>query len=160
MQTGQKAHLRSGSGAAGPSLRCPRPLSTSARPGHKSRLVARADRRDGDPDVEELKDKFFRQSEQQRSRSQPASSSEGQQQSEAGSLLDSVNPYQLGRQARQAVNELWGQLSAVAAPTKSFSFDDVLDIGLDADAPSSASRTRKRGLKRFSSPMVLTVSPL
>jgi hypothetical protein len=40
------------------------------------------------------------------------------------------------------VNDLWGQLSAVTAPTKSFSFDDVLDLGLDADAPSSATSTR------------------
>jgi hypothetical protein len=95
---------------------------------------------DKEPDAKDLRDKFFKQSESQRSRSQSPSSSGGDQQ--GSNILDSVNPYQLGRQARQAVNDLWGQLSAVTAPTKSFSFDDVLDLGLDADAPSSATSTR------------------
>lgn len=100
--------------------------------------------------MNDLKDKFFKSSgDSQRGPRGPAPGSSGapqQQQQppaqEGGNILDSVNPYQLGRQARQAVNELWGQLSAVTAPTKSFAFDDVLDMGLDADAPSSAGSTR------------------
>ena len=96
---------------------------------------------DKEPDVKDLANKFFKSSDSQRARSPGPSSSSGQDQQQSN-ILDSVNPYQLGRQARQAVNELWGQLSAVTAPTKSFAFDDVLDMGLDEDAPSSAGRTR------------------
>lgn len=135
MQQSGRLAAQSAAGTAGPSARCPAPVQSRRGP---PRLVARSDRRDGDPELSELKDKFFRAGDQARQRSQPASSSG----SDPSSLLDSVNPYQLGRQARQAVNTLWDQLSAVAAPTRSFSFDDVLDPGLDADAPSSARNTR------------------
>lgn len=106
----------------------------------QSPVVCNSSEPDKEPDVKDLQNKFFKASESQRPRAQPSSSS-GQEQ-QGSNILDSVNPYQLGRQARQAVNELWGQLSAVTAPTKSFAFDDVLDMGLDEDAPSSASRTR------------------
>lgn len=134
MQTGLRTR-RQCSGSRG--LRHqPRPFVSASRGPPKRWQQVASNEPDKEPSIGELKDKFFKSSEQQR-RSEPSSS--GQQE---GNILDSVNPYQLGRQARQAVNTLWGQLSAVAAPTKSFTFDDVLDMGLDTDAPSSASKTR------------------
>jgi len=150
MQTGLKGQCNcNGRGLA--RGQHPRPFTSSkAAPGGAtsssrqrwSTLVARADQ-DKEPNSDDLKDKFFKPSEQQRAKpqqqQQPSSSGA---QPEGPNLLDQVNPYQLGRQARQAVNTLWGQLSAVTAPTKSFTFDDVLDMGLDTDAPSSAASTR------------------
>ncbi|GBF94200.1 hypothetical protein Rsub_06470 [Raphidocelis subcapitata] len=155
MQTGLRARGQcSGSFAAGGRAR-QRPFSGVA-PGstgaaRRHRLAPRADRdREGEP--EDLQQKFFarpseqgqggQQQQQQRPGSQSRPGSGTATPAEGANLLDSVNPYQLGRQARQVVNELWGQLSAVAAPTKSFAFDDALDMGLDEDAPSSAGRTR------------------
>lgn len=58
----------------------------------------------------QLKDKFFQQSAQ-----------------DDANLLDSVNPYALGRQARRAFDEVWTQLSNIASPTKSFIIDDVME---------------------------------
>jgi hypothetical protein len=112
--------------------------------GRRPRVAPRADR-DKDGEVDELKQKFFSSPSEGGQEASPGSQprpGSGAAPNEGVNLLDSVNPYQLGRQARQAVNQLWGQLSAVTAPTKSFAFDDVLDMGLDADAPSSAGRTR------------------
>jgi hypothetical protein len=146
MQTGLKARGQCNSSSRAVA-RGPRPFSSSRAPSTTSSrrqrwsTLARADQ-DKEPDVNDLKNKFFKSSEQQQP--QPSSSDQkGQQQEQGGpNLLDSVNPYQLGRQARQAVNEIWGQVKSVTAPTKSFAFDDVLDMGLDdADAPSSAAST-------------------
>ena len=82
----------------------------------------------------ELKDKFFG-SEQDNKQKQDKSSDSGR------NIIDNVNPYVLGRQARQAFDEVWGQVSSLTSPTKSYIIDDVLDATMDLDTAPNASST-------------------
>jgi hypothetical protein len=88
-----------------------------------------------EPDRNELKDKFFNEAGIPKKQSaQPAS--------QQGSIVDSVNPIELGRQARRGFNAFWGGLTSLTAPTKSMVIDDVLstleeeDFGADALQPT------------------------
>ncbi|KAF8062069.1 HCF173 [Scenedesmus sp. PABB004] len=92
----------------------------------------------------ELADKFFAPPGKQ---PQPRPASPAQQQQPGGGAgaanpLDAVNPYALGRQARRAFDDVWGQLSSITAPTKSYVFDDVLDPSLQLEADPVAARTK------------------
>lgn len=89
--------------------------------------------------MDALKEKFFRANS-----SEGASSSQGPAKDAAPDLnLNAINPYELGRQARQAFNDVWEQLSRVSSPTRSFIIDDVLQVESDADfqAPQAAYTT-------------------
>ncbi|KAG2500720.1 hypothetical protein HYH03_001485 [Edaphochlamys debaryana] len=84
-----------------------------------------------------MREKFFR-----------ANSNEGASSSQPGKesspdVLSSINPYELGRQARKAFDDVWGQLSRVSSPTRSYIVDNVLEVGPDADfqAPQAAYTT-------------------
>jgi len=79
---------------------------------------------DQDPmpeDLSKLKSKFFKDA------AQPSSQQGG------GELIDNVNPYTLGRQARKAFDEVWSQLSNLASPTKSFVIDDTMEPNRDVE---------------------------
>jgi FlaA1/EpsC-like NDP-sugar epimerase len=92
-----------------------------------------------EPDQEsdaDLQKKFFSSPEEQR-KQQPGSSSDKQQQN----IIDNVNPYELGRQARRAFDDVWGQISSLTTPTKSYVFDDILDPTLSLEEESDASDT-------------------
>jgi len=92
----------------------------------------------GEPSDKDLQEKFF--SSPYRQRKQQGTSSNGQQQGK--NLIDNVNPYELGRQARRAFDDVWGQLSSITAPTKSYVFDDMLDPSLQLETdPEAASTT-------------------
>lgn len=94
-------------------------------------------RAEPDKDSEaELQKKFFSSPEEQR-RQQPGSSNEQKQQN----IIDNVNPYELGRQARRAFDDVWGQISSLTTPTKSYVFDDILDPSLSLEESSDASDT-------------------
>ncbi|GLI61801.1 hypothetical protein VaNZ11_004303 [Volvox africanus] len=89
--------------------------------------------------IEALKEKFFRANS-----SEDASSSPNTPKDSASDInLNAINPYELGRQARQAFNDVWEQLSRVTSPTRSFIIDDVLQVEVDADfqAPQAAYTT-------------------
>lgn len=107
------------------------PLNRVQQP---ARHVLRAE---ADKDSEsELQKKFFSSPEEQR-KQQPGSSSDKQQQN----IIDNVNPYELGRQARRAFDDVWGQISSLTTPTKSYVFDDILDPTLSLEEESDASDT-------------------
>jgi hypothetical protein len=95
--------------------------------------VLRAGGEDKD-EAGELKDKFFG-TEQDNKQKQDKSSGSGR------NIIDNVNPYMLGRQARQAFDEVWGQVSSITSPTKSYVIDDVLDATMDLDTAPNASKT-------------------
>jgi len=100
-----------------------------------ARHVPRAEPEKGQDDLD-LQKKFFSTPSEQR-KQQGGSSSEQKQQN----IIDNVNPYELGRQARRAFDDVWGSISSITSPTKSYVFDDILDPTLsleeDADAQST-----------------------
>jgi hypothetical protein len=96
-------------------------------------LRAEPDKEDSETDLQK---KFFSSPEEQR-KQQPGSSSDKQQQN----IIDNVNPYELGRQARRAFDDVWGQISSLTTPTKSYVFDDILDPTLSLEEESDASDT-------------------
>lgn len=87
-----------------------------------------------DDNLAELKNKFFQPAKKGSpvpSRAQPESApGSGPQQD---NVLDNVNPYTLGRQARKALNDVWSQLSNLASPTKSYMFDETMEPSRDID---------------------------
>ncbi|EFJ50271.1 hypothetical protein VOLCADRAFT_58555 [Volvox carteri f. nagariensis] len=90
--------------------------------------------------MEALREKFFRaNSDEGASISQAPSSKDNV----ADLNLNAINPYELGRQARQAFNDVWEQLSRVTSPTRSYIIDNVLEVEADADfqAPQAAYTT-------------------
>lgn len=96
--------------------------------------------------VEELRKKYFKQ--QQQTGGTPGEDAEPKPDQLAGGAsaleaLDKVNPYELGRQARAAFNDVWSALSRVSSPTRSFVIDEELEVGADADfaAPQAAFTT-------------------
>jgi hypothetical protein len=90
--------------------------------------------------LENLRKKYFKE---EQAASQNPGGSPGGEDPDQASALDIVNPYELGRQARQAFNDAWSQLSRVASPTRSFVIDDTVEVGVDADfaAPQAAYTT-------------------
>eukprot|EP00775_Hariotina_reticulata_P008005 gene8005-8203_t len=115
----------------------PQPQKAAAqRATHVSR--AKKASRSSEPSDKDLQQKFF--TSPGRQRKEQSTSSSGQQQSK--NLIDNVNPYELGRQARRAFDDVWGQLSSITAPTKSYVFDDMLDPSLQLESdPQAASTT-------------------
>lgn len=96
--------------------------------------------------MEELRKKYFKQ--QQQTGGTPGEDAEPKPDQLAGGAsaleaLDKVNPYELGRQARAAFNDVWSALSRVSSPTRSFVIDEELEVGADADfaAPQAAFTT-------------------
>ncbi|GFR47429.1 hypothetical protein Agub_g9149 [Astrephomene gubernaculifera] len=90
--------------------------------------------------MEALREKFFRANsgEDASTSQEPARELTSQDLS-----LNMINPYELGRQARQAFNDVWEQLSRVTSPTRSFIIDDVLEVEAETDfkAPQAAYTT-------------------
>lgn len=99
-------------------------------------VVSRAEPEQQDSEAD-LQKKFFSSPAEQR-RQQPgggSSSSSDKQQN----IVDSVNPYELGRQARRAFDDVWGQISSLTTPTKSYVFDDILDPSLSLEEEGNES---------------------
>lgn len=109
---------------------------------------SRAGPENGPEDSDALKRKFFSEG------GQPAPSSSstpnpnpnpntGKEEPSLLESLDAVNPYQLGRQARQAFDDLWSNVARLSSPTRSFVIDEVMEPGRDADfeAPQAAYTT-------------------
>ncbi|KXZ49366.1 hypothetical protein GPECTOR_22g960 [Gonium pectorale] len=99
---------------------------------------------DDDPEpqnFEALREKFFR-NEAPGASPAPAPKPDAPA-PEAPLDLNAINPYELGRQARAAFNDVWEQLSRVTSPTRSFIIDDVLEVESDAEftAPQAAYTT-------------------
>ena len=117
------------------------PLHNARRPRHLARAVDGQQQREPDPEHQQqaeadLKDKFFAApgpQEPPKQILQPSSSSDSPQRSPAAAelSLDIVNPVVLGRQARQAFDSLWTNLSNLTSPTKSFNMDDVFETYAD-----------------------------
>ncbi|GLC35476.1 hypothetical protein PLESTB_000203300 [Pleodorina starrii] len=111
--------------------------------GAPCRLPAARSSSNDDPEpqnMDALREKFFRAN----SGEGASSSSQGPAKETAPDLnINVINPYELGRQARQAFNDVWEQLSRVSSPTRSFIIDDVLQVEADADfqAPQAAYTT-------------------
>jgi hypothetical protein len=84
--------------------------------------------------------------EQKRSRRASRASRERKKQEEQ-QQQSTVNPYTLGRQARKAFDEVWSQVSNLAAPTKSSAYldDDALGLepsrAVEFEAPQAAYTT-------------------
>jgi hypothetical protein len=110
----------------------PRPPPPIQRP---ARQFLRAEPENNGSDAE-LQKKFFSSPEEQR-KQQGGSSSEQQKQN----IIDNVNPYELGRQARRAFDDVWGQISSLTTPTKSYVFDDILDPTLSLEEDADAGDT-------------------
>lgn len=104
----------------------------------RQHVVSRAE-----PDQQEsesdLQKKFFSSPAEQR-RQQPGPSSSSDQQKQQN-IIDNVNPYELGRQARRAFDDVWGQISSLTTPTKSYVFDDILDPSLSLEEEGNESDT-------------------
>mmetsp|Transcript_37095 Transcript_37095/g.82525 ORF Transcript_37095/g.82525 Transcript_37095/m.82525 type:complete len:614 (+) Transcript_37095:97-1938(+) len=95
-------------------------------------------------ELDRLKQKFFSNANPgSTSSSSPQPQITPDQAASGDNLLNSVNPYELGRQARRAFDDVWTQLSQLASPTKSFIIDDMLEPGRDSDfeAPQAAFTT-------------------
>lgn len=110
----------------------PRPPLPIQRP---VRQLLRAEPENNGSDAD-LQKKFFSSPEEQR-KQQGGSSSEQQN----SSIIDNVNPYELGRQARRAFDDVWGQISSLTTPTKSYVFDDILDPTLSLEEDADAGDT-------------------
>lgn len=76
-------------------------------------------RAEPEPDLDGLRDKFFGD----KAIPKPPSPEPGVAQR---SIIDDVNPIELGRQARQRFDAIWGSLTSLTSPTKSYAFDEVL----------------------------------
>lgn len=103
--------------------------------------VVRAEPEQGGSSDEDLQKKFFStpgEQQQQQQRKQQQQNGSSRQQEQQQNIIDNVNPYELGRQARRAFDDVWGQLSSITSPTKSYVFDDILDptLSLEEDAES------------------------
>jgi hypothetical protein len=142
-------HFGSSTGAqgAGQALRPLPTLSLSQR-----RVQLRAEPGDKQPNDADLQKKFFsspgdgqqdRPGAQQGPGSSTSSSGGGGGGQAQPNLLDNVNPYELGRQARRAFDDVWGSISSITSPTKSYVFDDILDptLSLEEYAGDSNART-------------------
>lgn len=118
-----------------------KPRTFGARPPqHKLALKpVQAAKPDKEPeeDVNALKQKFFA-SEQSESPNRDDSSTSD----DAGllSTLDDVNPLVLGRRARRAFDDIWGQVSRLASPTKTYIFDDEFEPSRDFEDESPQAR--------------------
>lgn len=88
----------------------------------------------------DLQKKFFSSPAEQR-RQQPGSGSSSSDQQKQQNIIDNVNPYELGRQARRAFDDVWGQISSLTTPTKSYVFDDILDPSLSLEEEGNESDT-------------------
>lgn len=80
-----------------------------------------------------MQQKFFSNSSEQRG---------GQNADSNQNIIDNINPYALGRQARRAFDTVWEQLGSITSPTKSYVFDDVLDPSLQLEAAPQAANTK------------------
>lgn len=87
----------------------------------------------------DLQKKFFSSPAEQRKQHPGPSSSSDQQKQQ--NIIDNVNPYELGRQARRAFDDVWGQISSLTTPTKSYVFDDILDPSLSLEEEGNESDT-------------------
>lgn len=93
----------------------------------------------GDDSDAELQKRFFSSSNPEEQRKQQAGSSSEQKQQQ--NIIDNVNPYELGRQARRAFDDVWGQISSLTTPTKSYVFDDILDPSLSLEEDENSNDT-------------------
>lgn len=93
----------------------------------------------GDDSDAELQKRFFSSSNPEEQRKQQAGSSSEQKQQQ--NIIDNVNPYELGRQARRAFDDVWGQISSLTTPTKSYVFDDILDPSLSLEEDENSNNT-------------------
>eukprot|EP00878_Enallax_costatus_P010976 GHUV01011464.1.p1 GENE.GHUV01011464.1~~GHUV01011464.1.p1 ORF type:complete len:401 (+),score=73.85 GHUV01011464.1:211-1413(+) len=87
-----------------------------------------------EPSDKDLQEKFFSSPADERSKQSADSSGQN--------IIDNINPYALGRQARRAFDTVWGQLGSITSPTKSYVFDDVLDPSLQLEASPQAANTK------------------
>lgn len=117
------------------------PIPRPTRRQQRCSVRSQASSEPGGPDGDDLKRKFFKDP----APSQPVSPSDSEQANNQSFLegLDAVNPYTLGRQARQAFDDVWTNISRLSSPTRSFVIDDVMEPGRDADfeAPQAAFTT-------------------
>ncbi len=92
--------------------------------------------------MDQLREKFFRSGSTGGEEPGSSSSAPGRD-SQQDMGINVINPYELGRQARAAFNDVWSQLSRVSSPTRSFIIDDVLEVEPDSDfvAPQAAYTT-------------------
>lgn len=111
---------------------------------HEQRFstIARASSQPEGPEGDDLKQKFFKDP----APTSPVAPRDAEQPGKSSKKLeglDSVNPYQLGRQARQAFDDVWTNISRLSSPTRSFVIDEVMEPGRDADfeAPQAAYTT-------------------
>lgn len=98
----------------------------------------RASKNDKQPSdsSDQLKEKYFgAQSDSSKVQPEPSTSQQGR------NIIKDVNPYMLGKQARQAFDSVWDSITSIASPTKSYAFDDVIDAGLDSDVSPKALST-------------------
>ncbi|PNW73930.1 hypothetical protein CHLRE_13g578650v5 [Chlamydomonas reinhardtii] len=119
----------------GHTLRRPVPFAPSRLP------PARATGKPGDEEPENyeaLRERFFRSGEGASSSNSPQQQQGPAKDADGANLLNVINPYELGRQTRKAFDDVWGQLSRVSSPTRSFIIDDVLEVGVGADAEFAA----------------------
>lgn len=56
-----------------------------------------------------------------------------------GFTVDTLNPIQLGREARRVFDDVWDQFTKLASPTRSFSLDEFLDSEQEAPQASYTS---------------------
>lgn len=93
--------------------------------------------------MDQLREKFFRSGSPGGEETSSSSSSAQGRDSQQDMGINVINPYELGRQARAAFNDVWSQLSRVSSPTRSFIIDDVLEVEPDSDfvAPQAAYTT-------------------
>jgi hypothetical protein len=153
-RTADRASARPHAGQATPAARRVAPSQPQQARLPPVRAASGPDPED-DANLESLRERFFR-SEPGASGTGPSSSGSNtspapvpREQPGAASgqdlrLLNVINPYELGRQTRQALNDVWEQLSRVSSPTRSFMIDDVLEVdSADAEfaAPQAANTT-------------------
>jgi FlaA1/EpsC-like NDP-sugar epimerase len=105
----------------------------------RQHVVSRAEPEQQDSESD-LQKKFFSSPAEQR-RQQPGSGSSSSDQQKQQNIIDNVNPYELGRQARRAFDDVWGQISSLTTPTKSYVFDDILDPSLSLEEEGNESDT-------------------
>lgn len=86
-----------------------------------------------EPSDKDLQEKFF---------SSPSGQPSRQNGDSSQNIIDNINPYALGRQARRAFDTVWEQLGSITSPTKSYVFDDVLDPSLQLEAFPQAANTK------------------